>query len=121
MRDRYELKTEIDSAQQDLQQNLAELREVITDKVDVRGKLQDRVAATKQRAMDYVVQTRAIAIDVVDQVRALVRDRPLVVAGVVGGLVLLGGLALTIRRELRAPRYVVFDLALEDPTGALGR
>jgi ElaB/YqjD/DUF883 family membrane-anchored ribosome-binding protein len=100
MKDRYELKTEIDEAQQDLERNLNALKDVITEKVDIRSKVEHKVSEKKDQAMDYVVRGREIGLDVLDRVRQTWRDQPLVIVGIVGGLFVVGGLVLMIRHEI---------------------
>lgn len=103
MRDRYEIKTEIDAVQEDLQNNLAQLRDVITEKVDVKGKLQHRLDEKKAQARAYAIRGRDLAIDYVAQARRLVREKPLVVAGVALGVIAIGGAVLAIRSQLPDP------------------
>jgi len=101
-RDRYDLKMEIDSAQLDLERSLHELKDVLVDKLDLRARVEQRIEATKATALDVAVRGRELGLDLAARSRALYRDRPLVVLGVIGCLLLITGLTLTIRRELRA-------------------
>lgn|SRR3990167_9056244 len=101
-RDRYDLKMEIDSAQHDLERSLHELKDVLVDKIDLRARLDQRIEATKATALDLAVRGRDLGLDVAARTRTLYRDQPLVVLGVIGGLLLVTGLALTIRHELHA-------------------
>jgi len=102
VRDRYDLKMEIDSAQQDLERSLHELKDVLVDKIDVRARLEQRLEATKATALDVAVRGREIGLDLAARTRTLYQDQPLVVLGLIGGLLLVTGLALTIRHELHA-------------------
>jgi ElaB/YqjD/DUF883 family membrane-anchored ribosome-binding protein len=102
MRDRYEIKTEIDAAQEDLENNIAQLKDVISDKVDVRGKVHDRVEEKKAQAMDAVVRVRRIVLDAYEQAQRFVRDRPLVAVGIASGVLLAGTGLLVLRQRLRA-------------------
>jgi len=106
MRDRHEIKTEIDAAQEDLEHNIAQLKEVITEKVDVRGKVHDKVEEKKVQAMDAVVRVRQTVLDVYRQARSFVREKPLVVAGIASGVLLVGTGLLAIRSKLRPRRRV---------------
>ena len=102
VRDEYEIKTEIDEAQVDLEQNLGELKDAILEKVDVKARVEHVIEEGKEKAMDYVVRAREIAMDLYAQGRTLVREKPLLVAGVLGGVVLIAGAAIGIRHRLRA-------------------
>ncbi len=107
MRDRYEIKTEIDAVQEDLQNNLAELKGVIVEKVDIKAKLQHKVDETKQRALEYTARGRRALLDYVGQARAFVRDKPWIAAGIAGGVVLVGAAIFAIRRQFpEEPRPV---------------
>lgn len=99
-RDRYVIKTEIDEAQLDLEQNLNELKDVISDKLDIKGKVNDKIEEGKDRAMDYAVRGREIALDVYAQTRSFVRENPMIVIGIGVGVLVVGGLVLKIRHEL---------------------
>ena len=100
MRDRYEIKTEIDAVQEDLENNLAQLKDVITEKVDIKGKVHDKVEEKKAQAMDYVVRGRQLALDYYGQAQRLVREKPLVAAGIAGGILLVGAAILAVRSQL---------------------
>lgn len=103
VRDRYEIKTEIDEAQQDLEQNLGELKEAILEKVDLKARVEHAIDAGKDKAMDYAVRAREVAIDLYAQGRRFVRENPMVVVGVLGGIALIAGAAVVIRHRLAEP------------------
>jgi ElaB/YqjD/DUF883 family membrane-anchored ribosome-binding protein len=100
VREEYEIKTEIDEAQQDLEQNLGELKDAILEKVDVKARVEKVIDEKKDQAMDYAVRAREIALDLYAQGRAFVRDQPMVAIGIIGGVVLLAGAAFAVRRKV---------------------
>ena len=100
VREEYEIKTEIDEAQQDLEQNLGELKDAILEKVDVKARVEKAIDEKKDQAMDYVVRAREVAMDFYAQGRAFVRDQPLLAAGIVGGIVLLAAGSIALRRRV---------------------
>ncbi|MBA3452846.1 MAG: hypothetical protein H0T42_07135 [Deltaproteobacteria bacterium] len=100
VREEYEIKTEIDEAQQDLEQGLGELKDAILEKVDVKARVERVIDEKKDQAMDYVVRAREIAMDLYARGRAFVRDEPLLAVGIVGGVVLLAGAAFAVRRKV---------------------
>lgn len=99
VREEYEIKTEIDEAQQDLEQNLGELKDAIMEKVDVKARVEKAIDEKKEQAIDYAVRAREIALDLYAQGRAFVRDQPLLAAGILGGVVLLVGAAFAVRHK----------------------
>ena len=101
MRDRYEIKTEIDAVQEDLEQNLHQLREVIAEKIDVKSKIEDKVEATKAQAIDYAARGKLMAEEYVQTGKRFVREKPLVVAGIGAGIVLIGAAILAIRAKMK--------------------
>lgn len=94
----YELKTEIDEAQHNLEHNLGELKEAILEKVDVKAKVENAIDEGKEQVIDYAVRAREIAIELYAEGRRLVRDRPLLVAGVLGSIALVAGAVIAMRR-----------------------
>jgi ElaB/YqjD/DUF883 family membrane-anchored ribosome-binding protein len=101
MRDRYEIKTEIDAVQEDLEANIAQLKDVITEKADIRGKVNAKVEETKAQARNAVARGREVATDLYAQARQFVREQPLATAGIVTGILIVGGALLAIRTQLR--------------------
>ncbi len=100
MRDRYEIKTEIDAVQEDLEANIAQLKDVITEKVDIRGKVNAKVEETKAQARDAVAHGRDVVYDLYGQARRFVREQPLATAGIVAGILIVGSALLAIRSQL---------------------
>ncbi len=100
VREEYELKTEIDEAQQNLEQNLGELKDAILEKVDVKARVEKAIDETKEQAIDYALRAREIAMDLYAQGRAFVRDQPMLAVGILGGVVLLAGAAFAVRRKV---------------------
>ena len=101
MRDRYEIKTEIDAVQEDLEKNLHQLREVIAEKVDVKSKIEDKVEATKAQAIDYAARGRLLAQEYATSAQRFVREKPVVVAGIGAAVVLVGAAILAIRSKMK--------------------
>ena len=93
---------------------------MITDKVDIKSKVQDKVEEKKTQAMDAVVRVRRTVLDSYAQVRQFVLDKPWVIAGIGGGVLLVGGALFAIRARMRAERrgelrsFYDLLLALED-------
>jgi ElaB/YqjD/DUF883 family membrane-anchored ribosome-binding protein len=100
VREEYEIKTEIDEAQQDLEQNLGVLKDVILEKVDVKARVEKVIDEKKEQAMDYVVRAREIAMDLYARGRSFARDQPLVVVGVLAGVLLFTGAVVAVRRQV---------------------
>lgn len=100
VREEYEIKTEIDEAQQHLEQNLGVLKDAILDKVDVKARVEKAIDEKKDQVLDYAMRARKIALDLYTQGRAFVRDQPLLAVGILGGVVLLAGATFAVRRRL---------------------
>jgi ElaB/YqjD/DUF883 family membrane-anchored ribosome-binding protein len=100
MRDRYEIKTEIDEAQQNLEQNLGELKDVLMEKVDIKAKVEAEVDKRKAQAMEAVARGQEIALDLYAQARSFVRDNPMIAIGIVGGVLFVSGAVFAIKRQL---------------------
>lgn len=100
VREEYEIKTEIDEAQQNLEQNLGVLKDAILEKVDVKARVEKVIDEKKDQAMDYVVRARELALDLYARGRTFVRDQPLVAAGIVGGAVLVLGATIFVRHKV---------------------
>ncbi len=109
VREEYEIKTEIDEAQQDLEQNLGVLKDVILEKVDVKARVEKVIDEKKEQAMDYAVRAREIAMDLYARGRSFVRDQPLVAVGILGGVLLLAGGVFAVRRQLVEHQLVLAD------------
>ena len=105
VREEYEIKTEIDEAQQNLEQNLGELKDAILEKVDVKARVEKVIDDKKDQAIDYVVRAREIAMDLYAQGRAFVRDQPVIAVGILGAVVLLAGAVFAIRRKMVEPVF----------------
>lgn len=100
VREEYEIKVEIDEAQQDLAQGLGELKDAILEKVDVKAHVVKMIDEKKDQAMDYVVRAREMAADLYAQGRTFVRDQPVLAIGILAGVVLLGSAAFAVRHRL---------------------
>jgi hypothetical protein len=128
MRDRREIEREMYRAREDLEAKLGELKHVVEEKVDVRARashaVHERVDAVKDRAR--TIANRAVdggkhayyrgrdgAVDLYykgrygagrayDRSRDVVKERPVLVAAVLGGVLLATvGAILLIRRHNR--------------------
>lgn len=128
MRDREVIEREMYQAREDLEANLAELKHVVSEKVDVKararvavekGKLmaQDAFERSKEAAIDYANRGKEAAIDYAnrgkDGARHLVKkgedrayftylkakDRPVLTASIIGGIVAAGVLIYVGRRK----------------------
>jgi hypothetical protein len=128
MRDREVIEREMFKAREDLEANLAELKHVVSEKVDVKarakvavekGKLmaQDAFERSKEAAIDYANRGKEAAIDYAnrgkDGARHLVKkgedrayftylkakDRPVLTASIIGGIVAAGVLVYVGRRK----------------------
>lgn len=105
VREEYEIKTEIDEAQQNLEQNIGELKDAILDKVDVKARVEKAIDDKKDQVIDYAVRAREVAMDLYARGRAFVREKPVVAVGILGGVVLLAGAVFAIRRTIVEPVF----------------
>lgn len=128
MRDRRDIEREMYRARQDLESSLGELKHVVQEKVDVKARAQhaidervdmvkDRARQLKERAVDTTKHAyyrgRDGAVDLYwkgrygagrayDRSRDVVKERPLLVAAVLGGVLLATvGAIFLIRRHNR--------------------
>ena len=128
MRNREVIEREMYKAREDLESSLAELKHVVAETVDVKARARVAVAKGKMAAYDALEDGKAVAIDALQRgkhaaVDALVRgktaskdfavrgkdgavdafnaakDRPVLVAGIVGGIVAVGVLAYVGRQK----------------------
>lgn len=129
MRDRRDIEREMYRAREDLEANLGALKHVVQEKIDVKARaqhaVQERVDLVKDRARELA--NRAVdtgkhafyrgrdgAVDLYwkgrygagrayDRSREVVKERPLLVAAVVGGVLLatVGAIFLIRRRDQR--------------------
>jgi len=98
-RSEYELKTEIDEAQQNLEQNLGELKAALLEKVDVKAHIEKAIDEGKEQVVDAAVRAREGVIEMFAEARRWARENPLLVAGIVGGIALVVGAAFVVRRR----------------------
>jgi hypothetical protein len=117
MRDREVIEREMYKAREDLEQSLAELKQVVAAKVDVKARARVAVAKGKMAAQDALENGKAVAVDALQRGKMASRDlairgrdgavdafnaakdRPVLVAGIVGGIVALGVLAYVGRQK----------------------
>ncbi len=109
VREEYEIKIEIDEAQQNLEQNLGVLKDALLEKVDVKARVEKVIEEKKDQVIDYAVRARQIAMDVYAQGRAFVRDQPLLAVGILGGVIVLAGVTFAIRRQVAETVRTVGD------------
>ena len=100
MRDRNEIQAEIAAVQERLSHHLAELREVLSDKVDVKGKVERRVEDTKLRAADAASRGYERLVDLYEQARRFAREQPLAAVALAGAVTLALVGVFAIRRWL---------------------
>lgn len=101
-RTEYELKIEIDEAQQNLEQNLGELKDALLEKVDVKAHIEKAIDDGKDQVVEAAVRARDGAVEMFAGARRWARANPLLVAGIVGGIVLVAGAAFAVRRRANA-------------------
>lgn len=99
-REEHEIKTEINEAQQNLEQNLGVLKDALLEKVDVKARVEKAIVEKKEQAMDYMVRAREIAMDLYARGQTFVREQPLLAVGLLGGVVLLAGASFAVRRKM---------------------
>ena len=128
MRDRQVIEKEIYRAREDLEQSLAELKHVVTEKVDVKARARVAIEKGKQAAQDYLEKgkvvaagalekSKVVAADALEKGKSMSKDyavrgrdgavdalnyakaRPALVGAVVGGVVAVGALAYIGRQR----------------------
>lgn len=114
MRDRQEIEREMFVAREDLEQNLDELKHQVREKVDIPARARAMVEHRKQqvkeaarRAGDGVKRGARASID-------FTRERPVLVGGVLAGIVIGLIAAVLIVRRRNRPWYERAWLALTD-------
>jgi hypothetical protein len=127
MRSRQTIEREIYQAREDLEARLNELRQVVHDKTDVKARAQVLLEEKKQqaravarrsaegakvlarRSVDGVkygaVRTKDGVVFVYGRAARITRERPLLVGGIVAGVILAGVTALLLIRRARRPWY----------------
>ncbi len=121
MRKREVIEKEMYRAREDLEQNLAELKHVVAEKVDVKARARVAIEKGKERAHDAFERGRETATDLAhrgaDQARHLaakskdgardlyesgretVRERPVLVGSIVAGVIAAGVVLYIARRN----------------------
>lgn len=98
-RTEYELKTEIDEAQSNLEHNLSELKDALMEKVDVKAHIEKAIDDGKDQVVEAAVRAREGVVEMFADARRWARENPLLVAGIVGGIMLFAGAAFAARRR----------------------
>jgi vacuolar-type H+-ATPase subunit I/STV1 len=112
MRDRQEIEQEMYRARENLEANLAELKHVVQERLDVRARARVALERGKQQARDVFDRGKHEARDLAwrgkhevsdlyGRVRDLVVARPVLVGAVLGGVALAIGLVYVARQHRR--------------------
>ncbi len=111
MRDRETIEREIYGAREDLEQNLAELKDVIADKVNIPAKARHAVEVKKEEVVDFAKNValagknlayrgRDAVVDGFERAKETTRERPVLVASLLAGALTVGVLTvLVIHRQ----------------------
>ena len=117
MRNREVIEREMFRAREDLETNLAELKHVVAEKVDVKAQARVALAKGKIKAQDAFERGKVVAHDLVERGKTAGRDaamrsrdfgvdvyngakaRPVLVGAIAGGIVALGALAYIGRQR----------------------
>ncbi len=117
MRNREVIEREIHHAREDLEANLAELKHAVVEKVDVKARARVAIAKGKMAAEDAIENGKAVAVDAIQRGKSAAADfavrgkdgavdalnaakaRPVLVGGVVAGIVAVGVLAYVGRQK----------------------
>lgn len=121
MRNRQEIEREMFRAREDLEQNLAELKHVVTEKIDVKARARVALEKGKERAQDVFERGKETAaqlahrgadvsrqlasrgkdeaVDLYGRGRETVRERPVLVGSIVAGVIVAGVLLYVARRK----------------------
>lgn len=110
MRDREVIEREMFRAREDLEQNLAELKHAVTEKVDVKARARVAIEKGKERAQDAFergkdgaqrLAARGLngATDLYGRGRETARERPVLVASIVAGVIVAGVVLYTARKK----------------------
>lgn len=117
MRNREVIEREIHHAREDLEMSLAELKHAVTEKVDVKARARVAIAKGKMAAEDALENGKAVAVDALQRGKVAAADlasrgkdgaadalksakeRPMLVGGIVAGVVAVGVLAYVGRQK----------------------
>ena len=117
MRDRNVIEKEMYRAREDLEANLAELKHVVAEKVNVKAQAQVAIAKGKIAAQDALERGKVVASDLLDRGKTMGRDyaikgrdfgvdvyngakaRPALVGAIAGGIVAVGALVYIGRQR----------------------
>lgn len=121
MRDREVIEREMYKAREDLEQNLADLKHAVTEKVDVKARARVAIEKGKEKAQDVFERGRegAVhyaqagaegarqlaakgkdrAVDLYGRGRETTRERPVLVGSIVAGVIVAGVLLYVARRR----------------------
>lgn len=106
MRERQTIEREIYRAREDLEENLAELKHVVQEKIDVKARARVAVAKGKIKAQEALEtgKTKARELtargkDGAADLYVKAKDRPALVGAIAGGVVAVGAIAYIGRRR----------------------
>lgn len=121
MRDRQLIEREIYRAREDLETNLAELKHVVQETIDVKARARVAVAKGKQKAQealevgkvraqqaleagkvkahDALIRGKEVSRDLADRSKLAAKERPVLVGAIVGGIVAAGALVYIGRKK----------------------
>jgi hypothetical protein len=88
MRDRESIEHEIEVKRDELATGLAELKDVVVDKVNV-----------KKRARRALVRGKEEAVELASRARTTARERPALVVAIIAGAVMLIALGVAVKRR----------------------
>lgn len=93
MRDQESIEHEIEMRREDLANGIAELKDTVLDKVDV-----------KKRARRAIERGKDEAVELASRARMTARDRPEVVVAVIAGVVAAIAIGVAVKRRRRRGR-----------------
>ncbi len=88
MRDRESIEKEIEEKREDLAAGIAELKDTVVDKLDVKKRARRAVARGKEEAVELTSRAQSLA-----------RERPGLVIAAIAGAVLLIAVGVAVKRR----------------------
>jgi len=99
MREREVIEREMYRAREDLEQSLAELRHVVTEKIDIPARARVAVARGKIAAQDAIEHGKDLAVDLMVRGKVAATSRPILTGAIIGGVVAAGALVYIGRQR----------------------